>query len=202
MTQYSKFLLLSCACFISVQLFTSCGSDTWVPKPRSYSRIEFPERGMPQSFKRDCPYELQYPSYAQLVTDIESDSNRCWMNIHYPIFNASLHLSYKPILEENDLSYLLRDAFTFIDKHKEKASGIQEHIIDDGNTGGLFWKIGGNTASAIQFFVTDSTQHFLRGSLYFMSNPNRDSLNPVIDFLEEDILKTVGSVRWTDEAVD
>lgn len=197
MKHFSKFFLFCFLGFIGVATFSSCGSESYVPKPRSYSRIEFPERGMPQTFRTDCPYEFQYPSYAQLVNDMESDTNRCWMNIHYPIFNASLHLSYKPILEESDLNYLLRDAFTFIDKHKEKASGIQEQVINDGNTGGLFWKIGGNSASAIQFFVTDSTQHFLRGSLYFMANPNRDSLNPVIDFLEEDILKTVGSVKWS-----
>jgi hypothetical protein len=39
----------------------------------------------------------------------------------------------------------------------------------------------GNAASSTQFYVTDSTTHFLRGVLYFYSAPNADSLKPVND---------------------
>jgi gliding motility-associated lipoprotein GldD len=56
--------------------------------------------------------------------------------------------------------------------------------------------VGGNTASRYQFAATDSTQHFLRGALYFDVTPNVDSLKPVTDFLLKDIKHMMNTLRW------
>lgn len=188
---------------VGIFILVSCGDDVPVPKPRAYSRVSYPERDTMQQFTGDCPFTFQYPAYAELRNDMVSDAQRCWYNIHYAPFNADLHLSYKPILLENDLRFLLRDAYTFVDKHQQKASKISEQVIrGKQGMGGLLWRIGGNTASSIQFFVTDSVQHFMRGSLYFMAKPNQDSLKPIIDFLEQDIVKTIESIRWKYRGVE
>ena len=61
---------------------------------------------------------------------------------------------------------------------------------------GIFYELGGNTATALQFYVTDSNRHFMRGSLYFNTKPNRDSLRPAIQFLKKDMLKMIRTLEW------
>ncbi|NOZ45910.1 MAG: gliding motility lipoprotein GldD, partial [Chlorobi bacterium] len=66
----------------------------------------------------------------------------------------------------------------------------------DDNVYGILYDIKGNAASSINFFVTDSTQHFLRGALYFNSKPNKDSLAPVVDFIRKDIVHLMETFKW------
>jgi gliding motility-associated lipoprotein GldD len=62
---------------------------------------------------------------------------------------------------------------------------------------GVLYEIkGAEAASTLQFYVTDSLSHFLRGALYFNVSPNNDSLAPVIDFIEEDIRHMIGTLNW------
>ena len=175
----------------------SCGPD-YVPKPRAFYRVQFPEKAY-QSFDTTCPYAFEYPVYAVINPDMKGDADVCWYNVEYLPFNAKLHLSYKPIVQEDDLSHLIEDAYTFVQKHNIKAEGIGEQRIQSAtNAYGIKYYIAGNTASSIQFFLTDSTQHFLRASLYFMAEPNKDSLAPIVQFIEEDINYMIQSFRWKD----
>ena len=182
----------------------SCSGEIPVPKPKAFPRVEFPKRQHPMVFDAGCPFSFQYPSYAQVIPDQKGDETRCWMNIFYQPFNAKLHLTYKPIEEEGDLKGYLNDAYTMVDKHFDKADAIEESTIGSAGetSGGLYWRIGGNAATPIQFFVTDSTNHFMRGSLYFNSEPNRDSLAPIVNFIEEDIVHTLSTLDWYGQTVE
>ena len=60
----------------------------------------------------------------------------------------------------------------------------------------IFYELDGSTATNAQFFITDSTKHFLRGSLYFNSTTNQDSIAPVLAFLKIDMLKLIESLEW------
>lgn len=60
----------------------------------------------------------------------------------------------------------------------------------------MYFDLGGNTATANQFFVTDTTKHFLRGALYFDATPNADSLSIVNDFLKKDLEHLINSLKW------
>jgi len=62
--------------------------------------------------------------------------------------------------------------------------------------GGVFFSVGGNAATAKQFFVTDSVKHFLRGALYFDASPNEDSLGVVNGFLQEDMKHLINTFKW------
>jgi gliding motility-associated lipoprotein GldD len=185
--------------FLALLLFglTACEPD-YVPKPRAYYRIDFPEKSY-QQLENDCPYTFEYPEYAEVAPDMKGDEKFCWLNINYKPFNASLHLSYKPIIEEDDIQFLINDAYTFVEKHNIKAEKITEERIENQtyDAGGLLFKIGGNTASNLQFFLTDTTQHFLRASLYFNCEPNKDSLAPVVAFIEKDIEHMLKTFEWT-----
>ncbi|WP_457651099.1 hypothetical protein, partial [Propionibacterium freudenreichii] len=70
---------------------------------------------------------------------------------------------------DNNLNKYLDESWTLATRHQVKASGMPETPIvrDSAKVYGLLFEIEGNAASSIQFFVTDSTQNFLRGSLYF-----------------------------------
>jgi gliding motility-associated lipoprotein GldD len=107
-----------------------------------------------------------------------------------------IYLTYKPV--ENDLNTHLEDSREFVYKHTVMADAIEEIRFENDslNVYGILYELSGNTASAVQFFLTDSTSHFLRGSLYFNVPPNKDSLAPVIDFIRDDIVYLMESFQW------
>ncbi|ASZ10555.1 gliding motility lipoprotein GldD [Chitinophaga pendula] len=185
------FTLLLCAC-----------DNTYTPKPRGYFNIQFPERKYQVFDMPGYPYTFEYPAYARVVQDTlffsDKPENPYWINIEFPTLHGKIYLSYKQIgFNNNTLPKLVNDAFKMTYKHTYKAESIEEKEISTPNhVKGLFYEVGGNAASAKQFFATDSTQHFLRGALYFDAAPNADSLAPVHKFLEEDMWRLVESLKW------
>ncbi|MFP4621285.1 MAG: gliding motility lipoprotein GldD, partial [Bacteroidales bacterium] len=115
---------------------------------------------------------------------------------HYPRFNGDIHISYKSM--EDSFKTYVEDARELAYKHTIKAEAIQEERYTDKerNVYGIFYNLEGNVASPVQFFVTDSTKHFLRGSLYFRTEPNQDSLAPVIQFVKKDIRHLIETLEW------
>jgi gliding motility-associated lipoprotein GldD len=100
--------------------------------------------------------------------------------------------------QQNVLSKLLEDSYQMSHFHNKKADYIREpEFHTANNVHGLYYDVGGNAASAFQFYATDSVHHFLRGALYFDTTPNADSLKPVNEFLREDIMHIVNSLKWT-----
>lgn len=167
------------------------------PKPRGYFRIEFPEKTY-TTVSGDCPYTFNIPVYAKMEPDRSADAQPCWVDVHFPQFNARIHLSYMPVSGADNFNELVEDARTFAFNHTVKATAIDQQRIRHPETGvyGLKYEISGNTASNIQFFVTDSTRHYLRGALYFHEKPRLDSIQPVLEFLKADIDTLIGSLRW------
>ena len=180
--------------------FSACGSDNDIPtpKPLAYFRIDLPEKKY-DVFRDDCPFEFEYPSnYAVVLPDSQPNAEPCWKNIVYPRFRAELNLSYKRIDTAGSLEKYLDDSWELATKHQIKASGMPETLIkrDSARVYGLLFTIEGNAASSLQFYVTDSTRHFLRGALYFYAHPNYDSLSPVIDFLKKDVDRMIETLKW------
>nr|WP_319400092.1 gliding motility lipoprotein GldD [uncultured Carboxylicivirga sp.] len=165
------------------------------PKPRGYFRIEFPEHGY-QAFDTTYPYKFEYPTYAKVVPDTLKDAEAYWCNVTFPSLNGEIHLSYKTV--GDNFYELLEDSRSLAYKHAIKADAINERFYEDSakQVMGILYEIKGNAASPFQFFLTDSTNHFLRGSLYFNAVPNKDSLAPVIKFVKEDIEHMIESLEW------
>jgi gliding motility-associated lipoprotein GldD len=177
---------------------TAC-SEHYTPKPRGYFRIDLPEREY-RSFDSAFPYTFEYPVYAKVVADSSKLAEPYWMNLYFPAFKATLHLSYKEV--NGNLAGYLDDAHALVNKHIPKANAITQHeYIDRANrVYGLVYDIkGSDAASAFQFYVTDSTSAFVRGALYFNLVPNNDSLSPVIDFLKADLEHLISTFRWKRE---
>lgn len=167
----------------------------YIPKQRGYFRIDFPERTV-QKFIGDYPYSFMLPDYATIIPDTSEDAEPYWLNIVYPDFRATIHVSYKNIADNLDV--FVDDAHFFVFKHDLKAEAIraQEFHYDEKNVHGLLFDIRGDAASVMQFYITDSIHHFLRGALYFNVPPNKDSLAPVVQFMREDIVDLISTFEW------
>jgi gliding motility-associated lipoprotein GldD len=167
----------------------------YTPKPAGYLRIDLPEKEY-QIYNSSCPYIFEYPLYGKIVADTSRIAEPCWINIEFPQFGGKIHISYKPV--RNNVNDYIEDSRTLAYKHTVKADAISETLFtnDEKQVYGLLYKIKGDAASSVQFWLTDSIRHFLRGSLYFNVEPNADSLAPVIDFFTEDIMHLVETLEW------
>lgn len=177
-------------------LFSSCG-DNYTPKPRGYFKIDLPEKEY-QTYTGSCPYTFEFPVYSKIVPDSSRNAMPCWIDIAYPQFNGRVHLSYQPVKSPEVFNELIEDARTFAFKHTVKATAIDEKYIHypDKKVYGTYYSIAGNTASSVQFFLTDSVKNYIRGALYFHEEPRLDSIQPVLKFIEEDIDRMIKSFRW------
>jgi len=194
--------LLCKVCFsFSVLTLVSCNSDYTVGKKRGYFRIDFPEKKYREFDQTGYPYSFEYPVYSSIVRDTtffeSTPENPWWINIDFPQFAARVHMSYKEI-GRNKFDSLVNDAFKLSYKqHTYKASAIEDSAMETPNhVHGMYFTLAGNTATANQFFVTDSTRHFLRGALYFAATPNEDSIGIVNDFLKKDLLHLINTLKW------
>jgi gliding motility-associated lipoprotein GldD len=167
----------------------------YTPKPLGYHRIDFPEKEY-QVYHSDCPFTFEFPVYGEVRQDLSPGAEPCWLNIQFPEYNGTIHLSYKPV--QQNLSKLTEDARSLTYKHTVKAEAISEKLFTkpQRDVHGILYDVKGNAASSLQFFLTDSSNHFVRGSLYFQVQPNKDSLAPVIDFFREDVIHFMESFRW------
>ena len=190
-----KFLVI----IISFVTFASCSGDddddVFTPKPKGYYRIDFPEKKY-VLYDSTCPYSFEIPNYSFIDNDKHLGADPCWLNINFPKFNAQIHLSYKIVT--NNLDTILDQSRDFAIKHQIKATGLDETVIirDSAHVYGLVYDISGNTASNIQFYLTDSTHHFMRGALYFNAVPNIDSQKVVVDFIRKDIEHLITTFKW------
>jgi gliding motility-associated lipoprotein GldD len=182
------------AILISVCFAISC-THTYTPKPRGYFRIDFPAKEY-QQFDSTCPFTFQYPKYGKIERDMDKNAEPCWINITFPQYKSKIHLSYK-VVNGNPAQYI-EDSHTLAYKHAIKADAIDEFLVEypQKKVYGIIYDIRGNAASAIQFYLTDSVRHFLRGSLYFEATPNKDSLAPAIDFFRKDVEKIINTLEW------
>ncbi len=192
---------------IVCMLFVAVGcSREYTPKPKAYPRMDLPEKAY-QHFKNDgCPFAFDIPQYAEVEKEPDlrhkNEGEHCWMNVVFKDMNAKFHLSYKEINDKAKLAMLIEDAHKLTSKHIKKAEYIdQRNIATPNKVYGLFSDVGGNTASSMQFFVTDSIQNYLYGSLYFSTTPNYDSIQPAIEFLKKDMLHLIDTFEWKEEAL-
>lgn len=186
--------------FFCSLLFTSCNRD-YSAKPKAYPRVVYPERKYELFDPPNCPFRFQKPVYARVDYDTtylgKKTDERCWLNISFPDFNGNINFTYKDITDTINLERLLEDAHKLSYKHTKKADYIDEiKIENEHGIGGVLYDIGGDAASNIQFFLTDTTSHYVRGALYFYNPPNTDSMAPVVSFVKEDLKQMLKTFEW------
>jgi len=205
-------------CIMFVIATSSCNSS-YTPRPRGFFKIDFPAHAYQVFDKPGFPYRFEYPVYAKIVQDStffdEQPENPYWLNIEFPQFQGKIYVSYIEIggksrfkvrdikgkyidsIGTNTFDNLIKSSYALTYKHSYKASSIEDSLFTTPNkVDGIYFKIGGNAATANQFLVTDSVKHFLRGALYFDATPNADSLGIVNRFLQQDMKHLINTLTW------
>jgi len=201
-----------------VGLLVSCNS-IYTSKKEGYFKIDFPKKQYTTFNEPGYPYTFEYPVYAKIAKDssyfLEGAKNPYWINIEFPTFNGTIFISYKKIggisdykvkdaegkyhdsTGINNFEKMVNDSYNLTYKNDVKAYSIEDSLMHTPNgITGVFFKVSGNVATAKQFFLSDTTHHFLRGALYFDATPNEDSLRPVNDFLQQDMKHLINTLRW------
>ena len=182
--------VLSCFLFLLLS-----GCSEYIPKPRGYFRIDLPEKTYETFNEPAYPYAFEYANIAKVVPK-GGNRDSFWIDIVYPQFDARIYGSYKKI--ENNFREVSEDSRSFVYKHTIKADAIteQSYIDEERKVYGILYELKGNTASGIQFILTDSIHNFFRGALYFNVSPNKDSIAPVSAFIREDIIRLIETLEW------
>jgi gliding motility-associated lipoprotein GldD len=205
-------------CLVAAVLLISCNAD-FIPRPTGYFKIDFPEHTYISFDKPGYPFKFEYPVYAKVVKDTsyfgEAPENPWWINIDFPGFNGKIYVSYNIIggratykikgpgggyidsVATNTFANLIDGSYKLTYKHTSKASSIEDSMLTTAHgINGIYFRVGGNAATANQFFLTDSVRNFFRGALYFDTTPNEDSLRPVNEFLMKDMLHLIETFEW------
>ncbi|MNS27545.1 hypothetical protein D3C72_594970 [compost metagenome] len=175
--------------FIILFSVFSCKDDV-LPKPSSRLRLDYPEAKY-VNFKNECPFTFEMNSDAIIKGEKE-----CGFAISYPKMKATIYLTYKPV--NNNINTLLRDAQKLTYEHVIKADDIleQPYLNPNKKVYGMFYQVDGNAATNSQFYVTDSTKHFVTGSVYFYAKPNYDSIMPAASYIKNDMQRLMETMSW------
>lgn len=170
-------------------MFISC-KEAVLPKPAAYLSLEYPKKEYKKlAVKRPYSFDV-----LKTTTIVDEDNN--WLKITYPNLKASIDITYRPV--ENNLKELLTEAEKLVFKHAVKAAQIipKDFTNAKKRTFGTLYEITGNAASHLQFHVTDSTNNFIKGSLYFYAKPNYDSILPAVAYIKNDVLQLIETLAW------
>ena len=185
--------------FIFLGLLMTCVACNRVstPKPYGYYRITPPDTAYIPFADANAyaAYPYNFALSQNAVVQPRTDEPY-WINLYYPALDATVHCSYKPV--RNNLRELTNDALDFVYRNASFANAIpeREYSHPEAHVYGVLFDLEGNTASSCQFFVTDSTRHFFRASVYCNCPPNADSLAPVYNYLRTDVIRMVESFEW------
>ncbi|ALJ05785.1 gliding motility lipoprotein GldD [Pseudalgibacter alginicilyticus] len=182
-----------------VFFFVSCGKN-YVPKPKGYLRLDYPNPNY-EKVESELPFYFEInKSGSELESKkIVSSTESYGINIKYPLLKGTIFLTYKSINANRDnLLAFLKDAQNLPQKHMIKADAVLEEGYENtvSRVYGMFYEVDGNAASQAQFYVTDSVNHFLTGSLYFYAKPNYDSILPAANYLQKDIKHIMETITW------
>lgn len=187
---------------VLASFFAACTEETPVPKPRAYPKVVYPAKEYVAFTENYCDFSFDLPKYAVIERDTtffdERAPSDCWFNILVPQLNAKIYCSYYPIQNQKGFEKLVGDAFELTNKHTIKADYINEIPVSrpKDRVYGMLFNVEGPAASSWQFFLTDSTRHFVRGALYFGAQARPDSLAPVVAFMRADVERLVSSLQW------
>jgi gliding motility-associated lipoprotein GldD len=213
MFRKNKNCKLSVSFSILFSLFISCNSH-FTPKPKGYFKIDLPQHAYQRFDEPGFPYSFEYPVYAEVSKEADTTGNNpYWININFKDFNGRIYLSYKSIngrsvykvktdkgyrdsMVVNNFENLREESYKMTYKHTIKASGIVDSFFTSEAGSGVYFYVAGEAATSKQFYVSDSSKHFLRGALYFDASPNEDSLSAVSNFLESDIRHMLKTLKW------
>lgn len=188
---------------VAAVVFSSCEPDVvYTPRPTGYFRIDMPAKKYVQYDSAGVPYTMEIPDYAQMFRSSAPGAPETWRDLYFGGFKATLYISYHEITSDSLFAQLVNQSWELTEAHHEKSQAMKDSLIlrPEDHVFGTVIELGGNAASLLQFYLTDSTKNFIRGSLYFYAVPNKDSLAPVLDYIKDDVLHIVHTLKWKEQS--
>lgn len=184
---------------IALFVYAACDSgQTYAPKPTTYYRITLPDKSYQTYDTAALGITFEYPTNSTVVMKKDIPSVK-WIDILYPEYNGVIFLSYKKLKTPASLAMEVDTAYQLLKLHFQKSSGVEEQSYNNpeekvfANT----WRLKGQqVASTFQFWATDSVKNFVRGAVYINSTPNYDSLEPVINYIQDDARHILETLKW------
>lgn len=175
--------------------------------PTSINGQTLPSVVLPFRFEANDSAQLTLKKPRQVATFMADGSikpdrvkyDEVWLDINYPQWNSVIFLTYKTLNGPEDLRGQIDTSSRMLEKHYTFTSGVEEQGYEDAENkvyGTVYYLKGSRVATTCQFWLTDSTRHFLRGALFLNVTPNNDSLAPVIDYMQADVEHLVETLRW------
>jgi len=179
--------------FLCISL-TSCVEYT--PKPRGFFRIDLPAANYASLDLPELPYLFNVSRFATVELPPSSESAE-WLNLSYEALQAKIYCSYRAVTPRT-LAAVENECRELVEHSVKNAIAITEQSYEnpDIHIYGTLFRIEGETASPVQFMLTDSSHHFFRGALYYHCKMNVDSLAPVNLYLRDDIVELMQSFQW------
>lgn len=176
--------------FLTLFLFFSCESNV-LPKPYGQLRLEYPQPNYEKT-NLDCPFEFEKSIYAK----VEKRKENCWFTISYPKMKAKINVTYFPV--KNNFQTIVKESQKLVYEHSIRAASIETKTFQyaQKKVFGNLYKLSGESASNLQFYVTDSTKHFVEANVYFQTRPKPDSLAPAINYIANDALRMIETFHW------
>ena len=171
-------------------LFFACDSSV-LPKPYGQLRLEYP-KPIYEKTNLDCPFEFEKSIYSNL----EKRKENCWFSISYPKMKGKINITYLPI--RNNFNVVVKESQKLVYEHSIRASSIETKSFQytENKVYGNLYKLSGESASNLQFYVTDSIKHFVEANIYFQTRPKPDSLAPAVNYITNDVLRMIETFRW------
>lgn len=188
---------LLCLC-LSITLLLGACSEPYTPYPRPFGfhRIALPVAPDYARFaSAGCPFSFDYPAFGRISRD---NADSCWADLAFPRYDLKWHLTYR----NSEASGKTRathyeDYRRLVYKHSKKATQIKESPLSVPAGEGVLFEIYGNVGTPAQVFLADSTgQHIFMMSFYFQTALKNDSLQPVIQYMKEEVRHAMETFRW------
>ena len=174
----------------------SCVDSRSMPKPKGFYRIDLPQAQY-MDFSLDglpCSFNVSHLVTVELPLMEITDN---WINLTYPMLNATIYCSYHPIVPDS-LSIMEEECRELVARNARSADAITEQIYEnpDNQVYGVLFLIDGETVSPVRFMLTDSISKVFMGALYYECKLNVDSLAPVTQYLNENVIELIQSFHW------
>ena len=171
---------------ISLYLYVT-KHEYYIPKPEALVKIELPESRT--SIYTDEKISFKYSN----STSVKLKDN--FYSLNYPQYSSSISFKITPLLDYDLELYNFENS---ISVHEKQGAYINANVIQDTSEniyGVLCYLEGNKIATSSQFFITDSTNFFVRGGLDFDC-----AISPEIEvqniIMKQEILKFIQSFKW------
>ena len=184
---------------LCILMLDACEKAPEQPKPPTYLRLDVKKAKYIRFDSKDLPFIFEYPNDCKIERLESKNKNTYWFNLNVEKYNFEINVSYFNLTSKTDLKDAVNDCFTFINRHEKLSAGIlqQDYKNEERKVYGTAFELKGrDVVSPYQFYLTDSTKHFIRFALNNKIAPNNDSIATVVKRLKEDMQHIINTFEW------